>query len=86
MIRRFSSSSKVFIARETDDGCDLIWLTSFDLSNFKYMAIIDFYSNSWSINGKKLCHISSNLTESSNSNPDGHIFTWMKKAQPRSKG
>lgn len=86
MIRRFSSTSKVFFAKETNYGCELIWQTTIDLSHFKYMALIDFYTTSWPIVGKNLCHISSNLTESSNCNPDGHIFSWLKKAQIRAKG
>ena len=86
MIRRFSSKSKNFKAREVHDGIELVWHTSLDLRFFKYMTIIDFQTSTWVINGKKLCHLSSNLTESSDSNPDGYIFSWFKKPQNLIKG
>lgn len=86
MIRRFSSSSKVFVAKKYQNGFELIWQTSLDLSKFKYMAVLDVYTSSWPIDGKLLCHLSSNLTESSNCNPDGHIYTWLKKPASRVKG
>ena len=86
MIRRFSSSSKVFTAKPTDDGCEFSWQTSINLSHFKYMAVIDLYTSAWPTDGKKLCHLSSNLAESSNCNPNGYLFTWLKKPSNHVKG
>ena len=86
MIRRFSSTSKVFSKKSNNDGIEFSWQTSIDLSHFKYMAVIDLYTSAWPTDGKKLCHVSSNLTETSQCNPDGHIFTWLKKPTNRIKG
>ena len=86
MIKRFSSKSKVFSVTSSETGCFLKWQVSLNLKVFKYMSVIDFYTNSWPADGKKICHISSNLTESTNCNPDGHIFSWVKKPSMRVKG
>ena len=86
MIKRFSSSSKVFSIKPVENGCEFVWQTSLDLRSFKYMAIHDFYASSGPNDGKKLSHLSSNLTDSSLCNPDGHIYTWMKKPVPRLEG
>ena len=87
MIQRFSSKSKIFTVKPSNDGCDFSWQASFDLSSFKYMAVLDFFtSHSWPSDGKKLCHLSSNLTYSSECNQNGHIYTWMKKPSSHQKG
>ena len=86
MIQRFSSKSKVFTVKPLENGCEFTWNTSLDLSSFKFMAVHDFYATSWPTDGKKLSHLSSNLTDSSLCNPDGHIYTWLKKPVPRLEG
>ena len=86
MIQRFSSRSNVFTAKPITNGCEFIWQTSLDLSNFKFMAVHDFYTTSWPNDGKKLSHLSSNLTDASECNHDGHIYTWLKKPVPRLEG
>ena len=86
MIKRFSSRSNLFVVKPFGNGCEFSWLTSLDLSQFKYMAILEIYSSSWATDGKHLCHLSSNLTDSSECNPAGHIHTWAKKPIPHYKG
>ena len=86
MIQRFSSHSKVFSAKQYENGCEFTWQTSIDLSTYKYMAVHDFYATSWPSDGKKLSHLSSNLTDPSICNPNGHIYTWFKKPIPRLDG
>ena len=86
MIRRFSSTSKAFVLKTKDNDLELTWHTSIDLRDFKYMAIVDFQITAWPSDGKKLCHLTSNLTESSYCNPDGHIFSWFKKPLIHNKG
>ena len=87
MIQRFSSKSKVFTVKQINDGCEFSWQTSIDLSLFKYMAILDFFiSHSWSTDGKRLSHLSSNLTYSSECNQYGYIYTWTKKPSSHQKG
>ena len=86
MIKRFSSRSKVFSVKPFGKGCEFSWRTHFDLSQYKYMALLEIISSSWPSNGQNLCHLSSNLTDSSQCNPDGHIYTWNKKPISHSKG
>ena len=86
MICRFSSTSKVFTVKQLGHGCEFSWQASLNLSQFKYMAVIDLYTSSWPTDGSKLCNLSSNLTESTLCNPNGFIFTWWKKPQNRAKG
>ena len=86
MIRRFSSTSKIFSKKSCKEGIQFSWQTSIDLSQFKYMAVIDLYISAWPTDGKKLCHVSSNLTETCQSNPEGHVYTWLKKPSNRVKG
>ena len=86
MIQRFSSRSKVFSVKQYEDGCEFSWQTSIDLSTYKYMAVHDFYATSWPNDGKKLSHLSSNLTDPSICNPKGHIYTWFKKPIPQLEG
>ena len=87
MILRFSSRSKVFTVKPLSDGCEFSWQISLDLTLFKYMAVLElFTSHSWPADGKKLCHLSSNLTYSSECNPDGNIYTWTKKTFSNHKG
>ena len=86
MIKRFSSRSKVFQVKPFGKGCEFSWLTSLDLSQFKYMAILEIYSSSWAKDGKHLCHLASNLTDASECNPAGHIHTWAKKTISHYRG
>ena len=72
--------------KQIDGGIQLIWQTSLNLNQFKYIAIIDFQTSSWPLDGKKLSHLSSNLNETSNCNPNGHIFSWLKKPNYHVKG
>ena len=86
MIQRFSSKSKLFSVKSVENGCEFTWRISMDLSPFKYMAIHDFYATSWPNDGKQLSHLSSNLTDDSPCNPNGHIYSWLKKPVPRLEG
>lgn len=86
MIQRFSSKSNLFTVKEWRNGCQFSWHESLDLRPYKFMAIIHVYTTSWPIDGKKMSHLSSNLTDATSTNPDGHIYTWTKKHEPRLEG
>ena len=86
MIKRFSSRSKVFDVKPFGKGCEFSWRISLDLSQFKYMAVLEIYSSSWANDGRHLCHLATNLTDSTEINPAGHIHTWAKKPIAHYKG
>ena len=86
MIIRFSSDSKVFSSKPVGNGCQFSWQATITLSEYDYMTVLDFHTNSWPNDGKKLSHLTSNLTESSLCNPNGYIFSWFKKPTINHKG
>lgn len=86
MIIRFSSTSKVFSVKPVGNGCQFSWQATITLSDYDYMTVLDFHTNSWSNDGKKLSHLTCNLTDSSLCNPNGYIYSWFKKPTFRLKG
>lgn len=87
MFLRFSSISEIFSFRESENDVILIWSTSIDLCGFSHLALVSLSIMPFVVlNEKKLAFLSSNLVQTSVTNPNTYIHSFKDLHMPISKG
>jgi len=88
MFVRFSSESKVYNLRLIGEDVVVSWDMPINLSDFNAISLTSFHIGTLKAHPKQsiLSHLSSNIVQSSVSNPNGNIFSFVGSPRIINKG